>query len=130
MQKPLVFVYGSLRRGQRAHPRLRPAAVCLGRASVSGRLHDCGCYPAALPSRRPGERVHGELYRLTRPDVLAALDRYEDCDPQAPHGGEYRREPAAVRLAGRRLSAWVYWHNGPLRGARRIRTGIWRGPGR
>lgn len=130
MQKPLVFVYGSLRRGQRAHARLRAAARYLGPASVNGRLHDCGCYPAAVPSRRPGELIHGELYRLTRPDVLTALDRYEDCDPQAPHGGEYRRERAAVRLAGRRLSAWVYWHNGPVRGARRIRSGMWRGPGR
>lgn len=130
MLKPLVFVYGSLRRGQRAHARLRPAAVRLGPALVIGRLHDCGCYPAARPSRREGERIHGELYRLTRPGVLAALDRYEDCDLEQPQRGEYRREPVAVRLAGRRLSAWVYWHNGPLRGARRVRGGLWRGPGR
>lgn len=130
MTKPLVFVYGSLRRGQRAHPRLRPAALCLGPASIAGRLHDCGCYPAAQPSRRPAERLHGELYRLTRPGVLAALDRYEDCAAAAPGSGEYRREQVAVRLAGRCLSAWVYWHNGPLRGARRIRGGLWRGPGR
>lgn len=127
MTKPLVFVYGSLRRGHCAHPRLRPAAVCLGRASIVGRLHDCGCHPAARPSRRPGERIHGELYRLTRPGVLAALDRYEDCDLEQPQRGEYRRESVTVRLAGRRLNAWVYWHNGPLRSAQRVRSGLWRG---
>ena len=130
MTQPLVFVYGSLRRGQRAHPRLRPAAVCLGPASVRGHLHDCGPYPAARPGRQPAAQVRGELYRLTRPGVLAALDRYEGCDPLAPSVGEYRRERVMVCLAGRRLSAWVYWHNGPLRGARRIRSGLWRGPGR
>jgi gamma-glutamylcyclotransferase (GGCT)/AIG2-like uncharacterized protein YtfP len=130
MTKPLVFVYGSLRRGQRAHPRLRPAAVCLGPASIAGRLHDCGGYPAAQPSRRPAERLHGELYRLTRPGVLAALDRYEDCAPDAPGSGEYRRESVTVRLAGRRMSPSVYSHHRPLRGARRIRGGLWRGPGR
>ncbi len=127
MTKPLVFVYGSLRRGHSAHPRLRPAAVRLGPASIVGRLHDRGCYPAAQPGRQRSERIHGELYRLTRQDVLAALDRYEDCDLEQPQRGEYRRESVTVRLAGRRMSAWVYWHNGPLRGARRVRSGIWRG---
>lgn len=126
MIKPLLFVYGSLRRGQRAHPRLRPAALCLGRAWIVGRLYDCGRYAAALPSRQPAARIQGELYRLTQPAALQALDCYEGCDPLAPRRGEYRREQVAVRLGGRRLPAWVYWHNGPLQGAPRIRSGAWR----
>jgi len=126
MPEPLVFVYGSLRRGAFAHGRLRPAALRLGSASVAGCLYDLGPYPAARPARRPADRVQGELYRLTRPHALAALDRYEGCDPQHPQRGEYRREQVAARLAGRCVTAWVYWHNGPLRGARRVPSGRWR----
>lgn len=125
MIKPLVFVYGNLRRGQRAYPRLHPAAVRLGPASIVERLDDCGCYPAARPSRRPAERLHGKLYRLTQSGVLAALDRYEGGDPGTPGSGEYRRVQVAVRLAGRCMTASVCWHNGPLRSARRIRSGMW-----
>ena len=72
MIKPLVFVYGSLRRGGSAHARLRPAGQCLGQASVAGYLYDLGPYPAARPARCPRERVQGELYRLTRPAASAS----------------------------------------------------------
>jgi gamma-glutamylcyclotransferase (GGCT)/AIG2-like uncharacterized protein YtfP len=125
MIKPLLFVYGSLRRGAGAHGRLRPVAHCLGRASIAGRLYDLGPYPAARPARRPGERVHGELYRLTRPAALAALDHYEACDRTDPQAGRYRREAAPVQWRGRHVQARVYWYNRPLRGARRLPGGHW-----
>jgi gamma-glutamylcyclotransferase (GGCT)/AIG2-like uncharacterized protein YtfP len=127
MIKPLVFVYGSLRRGGIAHARLRPAGQCLGPASIAGRLYDLGPYPAARPARCPRERVQGELYRLTRPAAFAALDRYEGCAPPAGMVPEYRRELARVTQAGRRRLAWVYWYARPLRGERRVPGGVWRG---
>jgi gamma-glutamylcyclotransferase (GGCT)/AIG2-like uncharacterized protein YtfP len=126
MIKPLVFVYGSLRRGGGAHVLLRPVGQCLGPASIAGRLYDLGPYPAARPTRRPAERVHGELYRLTRPAALAALDRYEAHESVSSGVGEYRREAVPVRHAGRRRLAWVYWYARPLRGARRLPAGVWR----
>ena len=125
MPPPLVFVYGSLRRGGDAHARLRAVAVRLGPASIIGRLYDLGPYPAARPARRPRERVHGELYRLTRRAALAALDRYEACDPPAGATPEYRRETVPVEHAGRQRHAWVYWYARPLRGARRLPGGVW-----
>lgn len=126
MPAPLVFVYGSLRRGGSAHARLHAGAVCLGSATIGGRLYDLGPYPAARPARRPRERVHGELYRLTRPAALAALDSYEGCDPAGSAAPEYRRETVPVEHAGRRRQAWVYWYARPLRGARRLPGGVWR----
>ena len=126
MIKPLVFVYGSLRRGGGAHARLRPFGQCLGPASIAGRLYDLGPYPAARPARRPGERVHGELYRLTRPAALAALDRYEGHEAADGGADEYRRDRVPVTHAGRRRLAWVYWYARPLRGARRLPAGVWR----
>ena len=125
MIKPLVFVYGSLRRRGSAHAHLRAGAVCLGPATIRGRLYNLGPYPAARPARRPCERVHGELYRLTRPAALTALDRYEACDPPAGAAPEYRRETVPVAHAGRQRHAWVYWYARPLRGARRLPGGVW-----
>jgi len=93
---------------------------------VAARLYDLGPYPAARPARHPGERVHGELYRLTRPTAFAALDRYEGCAPPAGMAPEYRREQTRVTQAGRRRLAWVYWYARPLRGARRLPGGVWR----
>jgi gamma-glutamylcyclotransferase (GGCT)/AIG2-like uncharacterized protein YtfP len=126
MPPPLVFVYGSLRRGDSAHARLRAGAVRLGPATIRGRLYDLGPYPAARPSRRPCERVHGERYRLTRPAALAALDMYEGCDPAGGAANEYRREAVPVECAGRRCDAWVYWYARSQRGARRLPAGVWR----
>lgn len=128
MIKPLLFVYGSLRRGAGAHGRLRPVAQCLGEASIPGRLYDLGPYPAALPARRPGERVHGELYRLTWPAALAALDRYEAGNRTDSQAGQFRRASVPVQWRGRRVPAWVYWYDRPLRGARRLPGGHWRRP--
>lgn len=126
MIKPLVFVYGSLRRGGSAHARLRSAGRWVGPASIAGRLYDLGPYPAARPARHPRERVRGELYRLTRLAALAALDAYEGCDPAGSAAPEYRREAVPVECAGRRHRAWVYWYARPLRGARRLPHGVWR----
>ena len=69
--------------------------------------------------------MHGELYRLTRPAALAALDRYEACDRTDPQAGQYRRESVPVQWRGGRAQAWVYWYNRPLRGARRLPRGHW-----
>lgn len=121
-RQSLLFVYGSLRRRARAQHRLR-GAVFVGLASISGRLYNLGPYPAAHPSRRGRERVHGELYRLPRLATLAALDSYEDAGIT---GGEYRRALAPVACAGRHRPAWVYWYARPLHGARRLPDGVWR----
>lgn len=104
----LLFVYGSLRRGGSAH-RLLDGAESLGEARYQGRLHQLGEYPAAVPSRSPGDRVEGELYRLPPGEVeacLGRLDRYE--------GPEYRRAHVCVKLAdGGARECWIYLHRSP-----------------
>lgn len=68
-----VFVYGSLRRGQRNHGLLRFARA-EGEGSLAGAvLHDLGPFPMAVPG---DGMVHGEVFALPATQ-LGALDRFE-----------------------------------------------------
>lgn len=72
-----VFVYGTLKRGQcreRCWPR-RPETV--QPATIAGRLHDLGPYPALLEGV---DRILGELWKFDlddMPETLRALDEVE-----------------------------------------------------
>jgi gamma-glutamylcyclotransferase (GGCT)/AIG2-like uncharacterized protein YtfP len=72
----LVFVYGTLRRGQRNHYMLRSSPF-LGMHVTEPcyTMLDLGSYPAVV---RGGHcAISGELYRVT-PPTLATLDELED----------------------------------------------------
>lgn len=95
-----LFVYGTLQRGRRHHPRLRDCRS-LGPAWVEGALYALPAgYPAAVPGG-PG-LVHGELYELPEHDapLLRELDAYEGVER-----GLFVRGRARVGDA----EAWVYW---------------------
>ena len=71
-----LFVYGSLRRGQPAHARLRGAKlVAFARTEPRFTLVDMGSYPALLEGGETA--VCGEIYEID-PALLAELDRYEE----------------------------------------------------
>jgi gamma-glutamylcyclotransferase (GGCT)/AIG2-like uncharacterized protein YtfP len=81
----LVFVYGTLKRGESNHHWLHGYRF-LGRRRLSGhRLHDLGPYPMALPSA-PADVIHGELYAVDGA-TLQGLDVLED----VPNEYERRR---------------------------------------
>jgi gamma-glutamylcyclotransferase (GGCT)/AIG2-like uncharacterized protein YtfP len=111
-----LFVYGTLRRGGPMHALLEPGACWVGAARLRGRLYDLGPFPGLAEGRR-GDWVQGELYRIGRADLLAALDRYE--------GRAFRRVIREVVRADddSAVSAWVYLFAGSLRGRRRIASG-------
>jgi len=84
----LLFSYGTLQTGERAHHHLSSAKY-LGdvRTIESFLLVDCGQFPGlvAAPSSPSASPIFGELYQV--PDHLwPALDDYEGV-----HLGEYRR---------------------------------------
>ncbi|HXH49348.1 MAG TPA: gamma-glutamylcyclotransferase family protein [Terriglobia bacterium] len=121
-----LFVYGTLRRGFRAHKLLqRHHARFLGNGHVQGRLYNLGEYPGAKWSGTPGERVQGEVYFLPRAaTALRALDRFEGYDPARPEWSMFERKETTVRLAGEReMRAWVYWVREGHRPGRRLLTG-------
>lgn len=128
--RPKLFAYGTLRQGG-AHEMaryLRANADCLGLAVYpQARLYLVGSQPAVV--REPGARgsVKGELFELHSEEVLARLDRYEDCDLEATADSEYVRRQRLVRLGkSRRVRAWVYEYNRPVAGLTPVAAGVYR----
>jgi gamma-glutamylaminecyclotransferase len=77
MAKTILFVYGTLKRGQRAHHLLagqqfRGEARTLPRY----RLYDNGSYPCLVEEPERGVAVQGELWEVADA-ILHRLDRYE-----------------------------------------------------
>ncbi|MCL5006104.1 MAG: gamma-glutamylcyclotransferase [Acidobacteria bacterium] len=106
-----LFVYGTLRKGFRAHELLRRLhAQFLARGQVRGRLYDLGEYPGATEGASDADRVHGEVYLLPDSErALNLLDKFEGFDPDRPESGLFLRERTTVTLAsGRRMPAWIY----------------------
>jgi gamma-glutamylcyclotransferase (GGCT)/AIG2-like uncharacterized protein YtfP len=118
-----VFVYGTLRRGERndiAH--FRPLPLFVGPASIEGCLYDLGAYPGIVLGERG--RVVGEVYRITSA-VEAALDILEEV--KVDGSGEYRKRDVPVVVAGQALNCLVYEiHPDRLTGRPRITSGDWR----
>lgn len=115
----LLFVYGTLLRGERAH-HLLSSARFEGEATTRPEyaLCDLGAYPALL--RGGSTAVHGELYATPAP-LLAELDTYEG------HPHLFRRGP--VRVVGHHR-VHAYFLGAEQVGARpRIGSGRWRARG-
>ncbi|MDX2265058.1 MAG: gamma-glutamylcyclotransferase family protein [Hyphomicrobiales bacterium] len=115
-----VFVYGTLQSSYHnpAAKRLRAGSQLVGAARVPGRLRSFGYFPGLIldPGARNG--VHGEIYRLLHPALLAHLDAYEGCAPHSRRPHLYRRELAEAQLYdGGRVWAWLYVLNDARLGA-------------
>jgi gamma-glutamylcyclotransferase (GGCT)/AIG2-like uncharacterized protein YtfP len=121
-----LFVYGTLmRRGKSPYAELlRKRAQFVGEAWVAGRLYHLGRFPGAIPDRNCNTKVYGEVFRLTVPSVLDALDRFEGCHPADPEPHLFRRETAEARLVRRsRVTVWVYAFAGTVAGRPMIASG-------
>jgi len=75
----LLFVYGSLKKGFDNHNLLSQYAKRLGKARTIkkfGMFEDSfGNYPYLIPT--PHTRIHGELYQITRKELMDKLDIFE-----------------------------------------------------
>jgi gamma-glutamylcyclotransferase (GGCT)/AIG2-like uncharacterized protein YtfP len=101
MDKHLVFVYGTLRRGGvRAMPDIFPGARFVGDAKVSGRLYDLGAYPG-LVIDKAGSAVAGEVYEVDD-EILNRLDEIE------ASGSYYVRRRIEVSVGDDKMTCWVY----------------------
>lgn len=91
----LVFVYGTLRRGESNHHFLSEAQFLgLHETSAEYTLYDLGDYPAV---GRGHQSIFGEVYLINQ-EILQALDELEDVPV------EYRRELLETPFG----QAWFY----------------------
>tara|TARA_Y100000034_G_C6519057_1_gene223317 strand:- start:122 stop:475 length:354 start_codon:yes stop_codon:yes gene_type:complete len=112
-----LFVYGTLKRGHRAHPKLeRHNAVYVDEAVTSSRYHlyRVGWFPGMVFDEDIVGGVHGELYEVTE-DCFEALDIYEG----AP--SLFRREEITLADGTKAIS---YLFNQRVDPDQRIESGV------
>jgi gamma-glutamylcyclotransferase (GGCT)/AIG2-like uncharacterized protein YtfP len=108
----LLFVYGTLRRGESNHYLLEPAQ-CLGQHQTRPEftLYDLGPYPAVIEGH---DAIIGEVYLIDE-ETLANVDELEDCPV------EYRREQIETPFG----SAWIYLYQDVSKLSIMISSGDW-----
>ena len=130
-----LFVYGTLmtrargRLGASQRARLGLKGTSLGAATIAGRLVNLGTYPGLLEPAAAGDTVHGELFRLDRPEeVISWLDSYEGIPSEPTPHDEYVRVLTPARLAtGEEVTAWVYRYRRTTSDFPAIPSGRWDG---
>ena len=115
-QEHIVFVYGTLLRGERNHQLLAEARfVCEAVTGPGFELADLGTFPAMLSGR--GSGVTGEVFAVDS-QTLATLDRLE----RHPH---FYRRTRVTLVNGRSADAYVL-QTEHAHGRPRIPSGDWR----
>lgn len=116
---PLIFVYGTLKRGDVRSAALAGARF-LGEARTEPRyrLYDCGEYPALVgaPPGAGGVSIEGEVYEAT-PECLARLDEVEGVAEQL-----YERAPIALLPPFSTDTVEAYFYRRPVAGLRELGT--------
>jgi len=118
MNKHLVFVYGTLRRGSVRAMSIRfPRSRFVADAKVSGSLYDLGTYPGLLLDDS-NSLVIGEVYEVDD-ETLSKLDDLES-------SSHYWRKQVKISLGNQSRKCWIYAPN-PEAFSRRtlIASGDW-----
>ncbi|MDJ0806895.1 MAG: gamma-glutamylcyclotransferase family protein [Gammaproteobacteria bacterium] len=111
----LVFVYGTLRRGEVNHQLLQGAEFCGEHSTPAAyRMLHLGAYPGVVEGG--STPIHGEIYRINRKQ-LVQLDRLE------AYPALYNRKLIPTDW-GR---AWIYLYRGNRKTRSLIHSGNWIG---
>ena len=113
----LLFVYGTLKRGERNHPLLMDEKY-LGDTGTSPNylLVDLGRYPGMVKKPHGGFSVQGELFEIPYKLILE-LDKIED----APF--LFNLEPITLADGSK---AFSYLYKQSIEGGRILSEGVWR----
>jgi gamma-glutamylcyclotransferase (GGCT)/AIG2-like uncharacterized protein YtfP len=121
-----LFVYGTLMRASRSpYARLLQArARFVGEAWTRGRLYNLGRFPGAVFDAACAGKIHGEIFLVRNPSLLAALDAYEGCGGVGTKPDLFYRDVVEAQLAlGGALPCWVYPYAGGVAGRPCIASG-------
>ena len=100
MNKHLVFIYGTLRRGSAGAMSIRfPSSQFIADAKVGGNLYDLGAYPGLLLDDS-NSSVIGEVYEVDD-EILNELDDFEA-------SSNYSRKQVEVYLGSHKRICWIY----------------------
>lgn len=123
MSSPLLATYGTLMHSFERHEDLGIAhrLTFVTQCSWQGDLYDLGSFPGAVPGEGT---VHGELFRLTDPQVWTVLDRYEEYESDREAASLFVRRRVSL-LEPNDETAWIYWYNGDPEGHDRVPSGDW-----
>ena len=100
MNKHLLFVYGTLRRGgAQAMPKIFPDSKFIDNANVGGSLYDLGAYPGLLLDES-NSLVVGEVYEVDD-ETLNQLDEIEAAT-------FYWRKQVEIPVGDSQKACWVY----------------------
>ena len=103
--KIYLFVYGSLKKGFNNHHILFDANY-ISKASTIGKFamftETDKNYPYIIKDERIGQRIDGELYEITRKDVLDKIDTFEG----APF--YFQRKDVMIKTRSKKLKAKTY----------------------
>lgn len=118
MNKHLVFVYGTLRRGSTHAMSIRfPKSRFVAEAKVSGSLFDLGAYPGFLLDDS-NSLVVGEVYEVDD-ETLKELDDFES-------SSHYWRKQVKIALETQTKKCWIYAPNPEaVSGRTPIASGDW-----
>lgn len=103
--KTILFVYGTLKRGERNYFRLADQEF-VGEVTTAAkyRVIDLGPHPGLIRDAANGLAIHGELFAVDD-RCLAALDEFEEVP------GPFVREQ--IEIAGYEV-VWAYYLNKPV----------------
>ena len=102
----ILFVYGSLKRGEENHHFLEGQTFLAEVVTVAKyRLYSLGRYPGLVHDVEHGQNIHGELWSVAH-GKLEALDEFEGSPDH------YRREP--IELLGWADYAEAYFYQRPI----------------
>ena len=115
-----LFVYGTLKKGFRAHSLLKNAPSSLYgeiRTKPHYHLYDVGSFPGLIFDESQEGSVVGELYEVPH-SAFNSLDKYECVGT-----GLFRREVIELEDG---TEAYAYMFNSDLENAFKIEDGIWK----
>jgi gamma-glutamylcyclotransferase (GGCT)/AIG2-like uncharacterized protein YtfP len=121
----LLFVYGTLRKGERADLSRSSHSMCVdfvGEDRINGEMYNLGWYPGLKTTTRefvkPDEPiVEGDVFRIRSSSVVPFLDAYEG------YPNLYNR--IETRTASGKV-VWVYTYNHAVSESQLVRAGNWR----